>query len=187
MVGVCRKILGGGFLPSSHRLGVSGFTVIEVLVAVAVLSVGVTVLISLFSSSLVLARTSRNETIAAAFAEEQLLLLEHNPAQYDWPLDSAAPGELVKVVPKKDLPESSLPKAEPATLPALYRAVAREQDFCSKFTCEVYGKQPRVNAPYVEVTAVVRWKDAGRDRLLSLTSALPRSVLPGAGAGSGRP
>ena len=55
-----------------HRVYASGFTLIEVVVAVAILSVGITVIIELFSGSLRLARTSGEYTKAVNYARVKM-------------------------------------------------------------------------------------------------------------------
>ena len=161
-----------------------GFTLIEILVALAVLSVGVTIFVSLFSSSLALSQSSRNQTVAASLAEEQVQLLLHRPAQYDWHLETAKPGELVEVtVPNAS--ERYHPCDPPSVLPVEPSASMREQNLYDGFTWQAFRKTPSADAGYMEVTVVVRWIEAGRPRLFALTSAVPRSLITGAARAEG--
>jgi general secretion pathway protein I len=58
--------------PCSLRQGYTGFTLIEVLVAVAILGVGLTVIIELFSGGLRLGRASEEYTQAVNYARTKL-------------------------------------------------------------------------------------------------------------------
>jgi hypothetical protein len=157
---------------------------IEILVALAVLSVGVTIFISLFSSSLALSQSSRNQTVAASLAEEQIQFLLHHPAQYDWHLETAKPGELIEVtIPGAT--EKHHPCDPPGVLPVEPSASMREQNLYDAFTWQAFRQAPSADAAYMEVTVVVRWVEAGRPRLFALTSAVPRSLITGAARAEG--
>jgi len=165
-----------------------GFTLIEILVAVAVVATAATILVSLFGSSLVLSRSNRSQLVAASLAEEQMDSILRNSSKYVWNLDGAEPGQLVEVVPA----EPATPEVPGATKPAVPagrpfdRLVvapiepasnAREETFYGKFRWQAYAALPQPNSKHVDVTVVVRWKDAGRDRSVALTSSAPRFSL----------
>ena len=166
-----------------------GFTLIEVLVALAVVATAATILVSLFGSSLVLSRTNRSQLVAASLAEEQMESILRNSSKYVWNLDGAEPGQLVEVVPAESAqaqPVSTL-LAAPATVgrpfdrlvvaPVEPASNAREENFYGKFRWQAYAALPQPNSKHVDVTVVVRWRDAGRDRLVAFTSSAPRFSL----------
>lgn len=166
MVHVCRR--------SAYN---PGFTLVEILVALVVLSVGITIFISLFSSSLALAQSGRNQTVAAALAEEQLQTLLHSPQQYNWNLQGAAPGQLVEVTLHNEPANPVRHFAPPSILPVDKKAATRVQNLYEAFSWQVFAKLPDKDAGYVEVTVAVRWAEEGKPRVVALTSAVPRSLV----------
>jgi prepilin-type N-terminal cleavage/methylation domain-containing protein len=155
----------------------SGFTLVEILVALAVVSVGVTVLLSGFTCGLDIAQASRNQAVASSLAEEQMQILAQNPGAYEWALDKAAPGQLLKVRPKgkSDAFNSVTP---PSTLPVDRKASAREENLYNRFTWTAFAKLSAPDAPYVEVTIAINWSEYGHNRVFSLTSSIPRQSIP---------
>ena len=168
-----------------------GFTLIEILVALAVTSVAITIFVQCFSFSLALARSGRNENIAAALAEEHLQALLRSPERYDWHADHAAPGQLVEVTMAGEVQQKAAsgqppnpkqadvirPCMPPEVLPVNPRASSREEAMYRAFSWQAFQKVSGPDASHVEITVVVRWMDAGRSQLFALTSLAPRLLL----------
>jgi len=148
----------------------TGFTLIEILVALAVLSVATTVILSLFSSSVSLGQRDRSRRAAYGMAEQRLTDVAINSMAYEWPdSEMLSSGELIEIpVSAEDRVTSNLP----ATLPTYPAANTREQDFHARFTSNLYVRAAGVAGVY-EVTAVVRWQQDGRDQSVSLTTTIP--------------
>lgn len=172
----------------------SGFTLIEILVALAVVTTAATIFISLFGSSLTLSRFNRSQIVAASLAEEQLSAILRNSGDYIWKLDGAEPGQLVEVVAADGegpaaaspagsrgfnaaAPPSGRPFDSLVVVPVEPAASDREENFYGKFRWQAYAALPQPNANHVDVTVVVRWKDAGREKSVALTSSAPRFAL----------
>lgn len=150
----------------------NGFTLLEMLVALAVLAVATGVIAALFNASLSLSANSRHQRIAAALAEEQLCAVVQHPDRYSWPLAQAGSLELFEVRPAKAAAAS--PLQPPSALPAVKSAAVRTNAEYGQFQCQVYGRLPAKTARHLEVTVVVRWTDEGREKAVALTSAIPR-------------
>ena len=161
----------------------SGFTLVEILVALAVVSIGITVLVAGFSSGLAMAKAGRNQTVAASLAEEQMQAILHNPSGYEWGLEKAKPKQLVKISVKGRTEEAYYVKP-PAVLPVERSASAREENLYSQFTWNAYAKLSDADAAYVEVTIAVRWMESGRERVFALTSNMSRAAVTPRAEGS---
>ncbi len=155
----------------------SGFTLVEILVALAVTSVGITVFLSLYSSSVNLAQTSRNQSVAASLAEEQLQALRQHPGAFQWPEPDAAAGTLVEVTAKDTSDPEWRSFKPPSVLPTNPRQSAREKDVYSAFSWQAFATNSAANPGQLDLTVVVRWTEAGRPRLLALTTAILRSEI----------
>jgi len=153
----------------------NGFTLLEVLVAIVVMGVGITVFVSLFGSSLALAQSNRYQNVATQLAGECLQAIVSAPEKYEWHLDAAAPGTLEVVTATGT---TQHPIQPPATMPADRRASRRDQNMYKQFSWQAYVRLPKPDAGYVELTVVVRWADKGREYVFPLTSCVPRSVIP---------
>jgi prepilin-type N-terminal cleavage/methylation domain-containing protein len=176
----------------------NGFTLIEILVSLAVVATAATILVSLFGSSLVLTRSNRSRLVAASLAEEQMDSILRNSSKYVWNLDGAESGQLVEVVPAEPAQSEAAGAAKPG-IPAGWRfdrlvaapvepaANAREEIFYGKFRWQAYVALPQPNSKHVDVTVVVRWKDAGRDKSVALTSSAPRFSLGSRPPAASRP
>ena len=159
-----------------------GFTLLEIIFSLAILGVATTVIMSLFSHSLVLGTTSRNLSTASTLAEEQLNDILRNPSAYDWTgLAGAAPGRFVHVKLVTP-PEGKEPYGfgPPTALPGDASSEKRERGFYSKFRWTARAKPPAADSRCVEVTVIVHWKQGQQTRSLALTSLLPRQRLEGA-------
>jgi prepilin-type N-terminal cleavage/methylation domain-containing protein len=165
-----------------------GFTLVEILVALAVVATAATILVSLFGSSLTLSRLNRSKLVAASLAEEQMDTILRNSSSYVWNLDGAEPGQLVEVVPLdrgQPEPSGAAKQGIPAgrsfdalvAVPVEPASSAREENFHGKFRWQAYASLPQPNSKHVDVTVVVRWQDGGRDKSVALTSSAPRFSL----------
>lgn len=154
--------------------GMRGFTLIEMLVALAVVGVATGVMASLFTSSMNLGDKARHERIAAEIAEVQLREICLNPRFFDWNQAGAAGLELFNITPASGADAAGHPAGAPRTAPPDRAAAVRAAGLYERFRWEAYGRLPRENAPYFEVTVVVRWQAAGRPRLVALTGAVER-------------
>lgn len=169
------------------RRGASGFTLIEILVALAVIAAGTYAIISSFNQTTALAKMNRSERVAMDIAEARLLDLERNPGLYAWPSAASLSGGKAVRTPLKTAPESSPPAAVPGlhpcpapeTLPADRKAADNEKAFYERFAWDTFAKLPQADASYVQVTVIVQWTENGKPRVVSLTSSLPRSVVEG--------
>lgn len=168
-------------LPGARRR--AGFTLLEVIVALGVIGVAIGIIVSLFTASLSLATDSRNESVAAAFAQERMVDIQKNPALFDWSKLNAAAGNQLAPVALSEVGKAAGRTTgfnPPSTLSASQERAEREDTFYRKFSWEAFAMKREANNAYVEVTVVVRWQHAGRQRSFALTSLTPRGLPEGA-------
>lgn len=163
--------------PRSRGMGRGGFTLIEILVALAVLSAATFIYIELFVSSLELGRGNRNAAIASAAAEAELFALTQAPERYLWHWDPADPDALFPIQRAEDDPKAGNLVTAPAVMPVRDAPHAREQELYRGFRWHAHGQLAETGR-YFEVTVSVHWQEQGRERLLALTGAVPRASAP---------
>lgn len=178
-------MMRGGIRTQTKRRGRScGFTLVEALVALGVASVAITTLLSGITSSAEIASRHQDRRVAAALASEQLLAVNQVPQDFVWPgtelLANGEPHALAMAGEVGGAGQRTF--SPPSTLPTNRRAYRREENLYRKFTWEAYARLPQSDSPYVEVIVVVRWRDAQRENTLTMTEALPASVVAGAPA-----
>ena len=162
---------GGG-----SRRANAGFTLIEVLVALAVLGVATTIIVGLYASSVSLGQRDRSRRAAYTVAEDRLADLTLNPSACTWPdADALASGELVQI----GVPGAGDASFLPATLPPVASVYADEKEFYGRFTASAYARGSVESPQLTEVTVVVNWIQDGRKQTASLTTAIPRPVTGG--------
>lgn len=154
----------------------AGFTLIEMLVALAVLSVATSVFITLFSECVALGNLDRSRQIGSAIAEQRLAEVAIDPSAYTWPSADTLASELVPLEFTGELSPQI-----PATLPTLSQMNDRERTFYGRFTSQLYVRKSDAAPGLCEVTAVVRWQNEGKDRSLSLVTLM---AVPAAGGTS---
>lgn len=163
----------------------AGFTLLELLTALAVLGVASTIFLRLYSSSISLAATSRSHEIALSIAEEYLTEIQARPDNFIWPdYDTIPPGDPQSIRPIEDGPVAATFTQPPATPPNVLRANRRDRALYADFTWEAFAVVPPESEHYVELIVEVSWMDEGRLRRFSMNSLVPRSHGGGGGTGS---
>lgn len=150
----------------------------EMLVALAVLGVAVTVFISLYTSSLDLSRVAQNREVAASIADARLTEIVAAPANYKWMQGDAGEETRFPIQLTGEDPEAGNPVAAPAAMPPEPRAFNAQQALYEKFRWEAFGRLAKGGA-YYEVTVVVRYRERGREQLVTISSAVPAAAVPG--------
>ena len=150
-----------------------GFTLLELLAGLAVLAVATSVFITLYTISVLLATTSRNEQIALQVAESHLNDILSYPEQVTWP----DPATLVVDEPVVVMSEAK--EELPTAMPTHDRAYDRVSAVYYDMNWEAGLRLPQPDASYAELTVTVKWQEQRKWRVLTLTSALPRPVAAG--------
>lgn len=161
-----------------HTSRQGGFTLAEVLVALALLSIAGYISVSLFTASRNLAHANRYREVGVRLAHEQLARLTQQAAEFNWP-DPASlkPGEFSPITRKDKMPPGFL---TPSAAPATPQASLSVQNLYERFTWEAFASVPSAEAPYVDVTVVVHWKLQLRQQSTTFTSAMDRKALEAA-------
>lgn len=168
---VCRKSL------FYNNKAAAGFTLLELITALAVISVALAISVSLFGNNLQRSKELRNNRVAAEIAETQLSVLCAHPGEYVWSFDETGEDGLFPILPN----ENSTLAASGALLPDTILATKKAQDKTATlhrfFYWQAWGRIPSETADYLEVTLSVHWRLSGRPRMLALTSCVPRSLF----------
>jgi len=168
---------------AAHREHRRGFSLVELIVALGVISVAGTVFLSMYGSSVRLAKTARDRTVATQLAEEQMGDILRSPERYLWHVPVAPEGQRFPVTAGPDDPKAGVPCEAPKAMPTMETPHRRESVVYDQFRWRAEGRLPDPNAAYYEVTVSIHWTDAGRPQMLSITSCVPRArVRPVAAA-----
>lgn len=160
-----------------RKRGDEGFTLLEVLVALAVLSVATYVIMQLFMGSVGLGQADRSRRTAMALAEERMADISMRPGNYQWP-DAA--DQLTELTPPGGESEGVASEATPPTTKPTYpQAGDREAGFYSRFSWKTFVRYADAPPGTCEVTVVVNWEQDGKPQSVSLTSLLPRPKKEG--------
>lgn len=163
-----------GVRAGRHR---GGFTLMEMLVALAVLGVAVTVFISLFTSSIDISQTASNRGVAASIADARLTDIVAAPERYQWLQEPGAEETRFPIQLTGEDPAAGNPVSPPSAMPPEPRAYETQSALYDRFRWEAFGKLAAGGA-YYEVTVVVRYHERGREQLLTMTSAVPALAVP---------
>lgn len=164
-------------IPRNHsgtrrRRGREGFTLVEVLVAFAVLGVATWIILSLFTSSLQLEKNARSMRVAADLARDRLADITARPGAYTWPAADTISAETGAPLTLKDA-SGTAGFATPAALPTSPLAARSEAAFYDKFAWEAFVKQPAAGRGCYELLVVVRWQEANRPQQVVLSGSIP--------------
>ncbi|MBN4046709.1 prepilin-type N-terminal cleavage/methylation domain-containing protein [bacterium AH-315-P07] len=163
----------------SLREDAPGFTLIEVLVSLFVISTATTIFMSMYFSSIGLAKSSTLYNVASQIAEEYMVELQVNPQQFSWPNFDGAIGEL-QAIEQRDI-DLQLKVSEPTAMPTIPAAHHRESNLYSKFSWRASARLHEEDSNFVEVVVIVSWEHRQKPHIFYLTSTVPRSVGEGIG------
>ncbi len=159
--------------PSSRR----GFTLIELIVALTVISVATTILIRLYMASTDLGVQAQYRELAASVAESQLAQMVREPANFVWEHDRADGVGLFRVKSNADDPRAGRKVLLPEVLLPYDASFERQKIVYDKFRWAAFGRVPNPASSIVEVTVDVHWEHAGKKEHIALTGAVPRSKV----------
>ena len=154
-----------------------GFTLVELITALAVMSVALAISVSLFGNNIQLSTELRNNRVAAEIAETQLSLLYSHPSQYHWAFDNPGEDGLFLITPLSDsqLVQSGI--LLPDTVLATKRAQEKSSVLHRSFRWMAWGRVPSETSDYIEITLSVHWRLSGRPKMLALTSRMPKYIF----------
>jgi prepilin-type N-terminal cleavage/methylation domain-containing protein len=163
------------YRPSALR----GFTLLELLIAIAVMSIAIMVFVSFYSSAETMNRTAVERAAAVHIAEDQLQAIIRNPANFVWQIPEQPAEELFPILQTEEDPPLGKPVALPAAMPVERTAYQRQANFHSKYRWQAFGRLPEPDAAYYEVTVLVHWKLGGRNESVALSASVPRFRVGG--------
>lgn len=167
------------FRDPPSRTSRAGFTLIELIVSLFVISVATTIFMHLYATSIDLGKLSRNRSIAVTVAEEQLGLIMREPTNFLW--DHANPdsaGHFRIRAAEGDPRAGVVPSLPKSTLP-VDSAFNRESTVFEQFRWKAIGKLG-ARGLFYEVVVDVHWEQAGKPHSITLSGAVPRGrVEPG--------
>ena len=167
----------------AHKSRRMGFTLLELLTALAVIGIAATIFLRLFSSSTSLAATSLSHEVAVNLAEEYLAAIQSNPERFAWPdLEDTASGKIQPIKPIENGEIEENFTAPPAAMPTIRRAYNRDRSLYRDFSWAAFVVLPEGNAQYVEVFVEISWTHEDRLRRFSLASVVPRSLAERSGS-----
>ncbi len=172
----------------------AGFTLLELVLALAILGLAVTLMLSLFFRSTELGDTVRNRTLAAELAETQLAAILATPEYFTWrlpadrPLHALGSTALFPVTPlgSEAGPDETYPWRPPSVLPVQDAQAAQDTARYEQFRWRAfvaapggpYAAYPTPGYAYLELSVAVQWEEAGRTRQWVYTSAVPLERIP---------
>lgn len=151
-----------------------GFTLVELVVALTVTAVALSVLIAMFNASLGLSNEARGRIMAGELAEAHLNALLASPEMFLWHRDAPNAAGLFAITLGTDDPRAGNVVSTPEVQLATRHAQERSESLYRRYRWQAWGRLPAPDAPAYEITVAVRWQARGRTRTLTLTSSIPR-------------
>jgi prepilin-type N-terminal cleavage/methylation domain-containing protein len=170
----------GQTVPSLRR---GGFTLIEILVALGVIGVGITILFKTYTSSLSVSTSNQQNIVASSVAEEYMNELRIHPELFIWPnYSDTTSNEGFHTIGRKNGNKSPIVVVEPPTaVGTIPKDNQRDKDLYGEYTWAAYARLNADSDDYAEVMVEISWSDKNRDRKLCLTSLFPRKDAEGIG------
>ena len=172
---------------TGRNQGPEGFTLLELLVALTVVSVAMAVFIGMFNAGLGLQRSNANLTVATELAESHLAAITAAPCDYLWNSDGKS--ARFSVTTRDPEPAGGYPVRPPEMTLVTREAQQRLSARYGGFHWSAFAELAAPDAPAYALSVVIRWDEGGRPQALTLTSAVARSRVDGGAptAGGGHP
>ena len=159
----------------TRRTRQDGMTLLEIMVALAVVGVAVTGLVTMFTASRTLGEMSRSTTVALSLAQDQLAAIQVAPQDFAWPStdDLAASADAPVELKAGDGAQTFAP---PVTMPIGSFKKDREAKHYARYAWQAWVSQPSVEAQHLELTVVVSWDYQGKQRAVTVSTLVPRRL-----------
>jgi prepilin-type N-terminal cleavage/methylation domain-containing protein len=159
-----------------------GFTLAEMVIALAVITVATSILVSMLGHGIALGNHSRHRSAAANIGESILTEIQMRPTAYVWPsFEDLSSGELVEITPTgASTGTAGHSVAAPLgadVVPAGTLNPRRQREFFDGFRWLAHGQRRMDGANHLELTVSIFWTEAGRPQSIALTTAYPRALI----------
>ncbi len=161
------------------RRSAFGFTLMELLVSLAVLGAASSVFISIFSGGLAISKSARSRGAATLLAEEYLAAIQRDPGRFIWKIPKEPDGALFPILVSEEDPKAGNLVERPETMPVVEGAYIKENILYGQFRWKASGRVPGTDEAYLEIFVSLKWEESGREQELQLSSAIPRSRVEG--------
>lgn len=165
------------FCSFAYRRRRQGFTLVELIVSLAVISVATTILLQLYMASTDLGYLAQNRDIAASIAEGHVSQLVADPGGYVWDHANPDADGLFRIRRNADDPRAGMKTPMPEVLIPDDTSFEHQKAVYDKFRWSAFGRVPSPSSAYVEVTVDVQWTQKGKIEHVALTSVIPRSKV----------
>lgn len=157
--------------------GRRAFTLIELIVALAVLGVAITVVVQLFSISVDMTRMAQNSILAHIIAEEKLEFVVNHPEKFNWIIpENYKFGDFFRVLSSPNEPDVGNKVDDFQLLPPEWGRYLKYKNALSSFRWRVLGRIPTPDSDVFEVVVIVSYRETGKVKNYALTSFVPRKV-----------
>ncbi len=158
-----------------RHLQSKGFTLIELIVALAVVSIAITVLVQLFTASLNLVQSSQNAVLASNIAFEKLNFIKSCPEKFIWKVSESANSEGVfPILTSEDEPKTGNPVEVPVIAPPDWASFRKYKNVSQKFRWKAFGKPLAEDKENYEVIVTVIYRESGRIKSFISNTVIPR-------------
>ena len=154
-----------------------GFTLIELIAALTVISVATTILLRLYVASTDLGNLAQHREVAASIADAQLTQIIANPDDFVWDLQQKDAQGFFRVKATADDPRAGAKAVLPEVLIPQDTSHTHQVNFYNKFRWLAFARIPNPESAYIEVAVTTRWSQAGREERVALTGVVPRTAV----------
>lgn len=152
-----------------------GFTLIELIVALAVISIAITGLVQMFALSLNLAQTSQNAILACNIAYEKLNYLKNCPEKFVWKVpDNVNTDGIFPILTSEGEAQAGNTPEIPIIAPPDWASFRKYKNVSQKFRWKAFGKLLGEEKDSYEVVVTVMYKEFGRTKYYTANSIIPR-------------
>lgn len=166
-----------GFCMAGRRGVRGGFTLIELIVSLTVISVAATIFVKLYMTSADLGSLAQHRELAATIAEGKLAQIMQVPDGFVWELDQAGPAGFFRVKQDPEDPRAGRKVELPDVLLPMDRAYEHQRNVYDKYRWAAFGRLPSPASSHFEVVVNVRWEDKGKESHVALTGAVARYAV----------